>query len=294
MGDMPYTTNPKLPKLRMDAARLVLTQGWSTRAVACHTGFNQSTVVRWVREARGSTRRIIPTRSSRPHHHPQALSVETVRTIVEYRQRYRRCAEVLQYLLAKDGIDVSLSSVKRTLQRQGLTYPSPWKRWHQYPPRPIPEKPGNLVEIDTIHDGGHDARLYVYTLLDVCSRWAWAIPVVRITTHASLRFVRQAQTTAPFAFATLQSDHGSEFSTWFTKMLSAQGMAHRHSRVRQPNDNAHLERFNRTLQDECLSRCSRSLRSWRRTIPEYLNYYNTERPHLALDFKSPLEVMRRY
>lgn len=294
MGYMPYTTNPKLPRLRMEAARLVLRQGWSTRQVARHTGFDHSTIVRWVRQARLGTRQIIPTQSSRPHHHPHALDYDTVCTIVQYRQRYRRCAEVLQYLLAKDGIDVSLSSVKRTLKRQGLTYPSPWKKWHTYPPRPIPEKPGNLVEIDTIHDGPHDARLYVYTLLDVCSRWAFAVPVGRLTTHASLRFVRQAQTTAPFVFATLQSDHGSEFSKWFTKQCDAQGMAHRHSRVRQPNDNAHLERFNRTLQDECLSRCGRSLRSWRQTIPEYLRYYNSERPHLALNFKSPLEVVRSY
>ncbi len=213
---------------------------------------------------------------------------------MQYRQRYRRCAEVLQYLLAKDGIDVSLSSVKRTLTREGLTYPSPWKKWHQYPPRPVPEKPGNLVEIDTIHDGAPQERLYVYTLLDVCSRWAYAVPVVHITTHASLRFVRLAQGVAPFAIATLQSDHGSEFSKWFTTQCDFHGLAHRHSRVRQPNDNAHLERFNRTLQDECLSRCARSLRSWRSAIPEYLRYYNAERPHLALNMQAPLEVMRSY
>ena len=294
MGDMPYTTNPHLPRLRMEAAQLVLRQGWSTREVARHIGFNQSTVVRWVRSARCTTRQTLPTTSSRPHRHPSALPDDTVCAIVAYRQQYHRCAEVLVHLLARDGIVVSLSSVKRTLKRHGLVYPSPWKKWHQYPPRPIAEKPGSLVEIDTIHDGVPDQRLSVYTLLDVCSRWAYAWPVLGINTHRSLRFVTTARGVAPFPFHTLQSDHGSEFSKWFTTMVAAHGMAHRHSRVRQPNDNAHLERFNRTLQDECLRRCARSLRAWQRAIPEYLRYYNAERPHLGLGLQTPLEVMRSY
>lgn len=294
MGDMPYTTNPHLPRLRMEAAQLVLRQGWSTREVARHTGFDHSTIVRWVNRARYSTRRSIPTASCRPHRHPQALPYDTVAAIIAYRQRYHRCAEVLQYLLARDGITVSLSSVKRTLKRHGLVYPSPWKKWHTYPPRPLPEKPGSLVEIDTIHDGVPAERLYVYTLLDVCSRWAYACPAERMSTHRSLQFADAAQETAPFPFRMLQSDHGPEFSKWFTKMVAVRGLAHRHSRVRQPNDNAHLERFNRTLQDECLNRCVRSLRSWRRAIPEYLRYYNAERPHLALNMETPLQVVQRY
>jgi transposase InsO family protein len=102
---------------------------------------------------------------------------------------FRRGAEVLHYLLVRDGYAVSLSSVKRTLKRNGLVYPGKWKKWHQYPPRPVPEKPGILVEMDTIVDGPHTDRLYVYTLLDVCSRWAYAAPTDRITTHRSLWFV---------------------------------------------------------------------------------------------------------
>jgi transposase len=71
---MAYTTNPHLPRLRMKAARLVLDKGWSTRQVARYTGFNQSTIVRWVKKARYTNRRVIPTLSSRPHHHPNQLS----------------------------------------------------------------------------------------------------------------------------------------------------------------------------------------------------------------------------
>ncbi len=291
---MPYTMNPHLPRLRMQAAQLVIRHGWSTRQAARYTGYNQSTIVRWVDKARHTNRLIVPTESSRPHSHPDALPEHIVGRILELRRERSQCAEILCHRLAREGIVISLSSVKRVLKRNGLTRFSRWKKWHQYPERPMPEKPGVLVEIDTIVDGPHTDRLYVYTLIDVCSRLAYALPCVRINTHQSLSTVEQARLVMPFNFQTIQSDHGSEFSKWFTKRIAERGIAHRHSRVRTPNDNAHLERFNRTLQDECLMRVSRSLRSWQKEIPEYLRYYNEERPHMGLNMKTPTEVMRRY
>jgi transposase InsO family protein len=215
-----------------------------------------------------------------------------VRTILELRRKTRgRCAFFLHHELRKNGYDISLSSVKRTLQRNEVTKYSKWKKWHAYSERPRPEKPGVLVEVDTIHQVLPE-RLYVYTLLDVCSRWAYAAPSSRIAVHRSVLFVTQAQSAAPFSFQTIQSDHGSEFSKWFTKKLDERNVAHRHSRIRTPNDNAHLERFNRTIQDECLRHIPFSLRSWQREIPEYLRYYNTERAHMGLDMKTPVEIIK--
>lgn len=276
----------------MKAAQLVIKDGWSTRQVARYTGYNQSSIVRWVAAARNSNLLVIPTRSSRPHHHPRELPDEVVRKILEYRAERNQCAEILYHRLLKDGYQISLSSVKRMLRRYGCSRYSRWKKWHQYPERPLAGTPGILVEIDTIHDGAHGDRLYVYTMLDVCSRFAYAEPTLAINTHRSLQFVRGAA--LPFSVQTLQSDHGPEFSKWFTKMVASDGIAHRHSRVRRPNDNAHLERFNRTLQDECLARISRNLKSYQKEIPEYLRYYNTERPHMGLNFKTPAEVMQSY
>ena len=291
---MPYTTNPHLPGLRRDAANLVLLKRWSTRAVARHTGFNQSTIVRWVRQARLSPYRRIPTRSCRPLHHPHQLSPDVVQRILTLRSERRQCAEILHHRLLQEGAAVSLSSVQRIIRRHHLQRFEKHKKWHQYPPRPSPVKPGALVEIDTIWDGLGTARLYVYTLLDVCTRWAFAWPYVRANTFKSIAFLQRARKQAPFTIRTIQSDHGSEFATRFTERVLCQGLLHRHSRVRTPNDNAHLERFNRTLQDECLSRLSRSLKSWQRGIPDYLQYYNTERPHMGLQMKTPTEVMRSY
>lgn len=122
---MPYTLNPHLPRLRMEAAQLVLKHDWSARQVARHTGFDHSTIVRWVAKARITNRNAIPTESPRPHRHPAQLSDTLVQTILQYRARYRRGAEVLHHLLVRDGYHTSLSSVKRTLKRHGLIYPSP-------------------------------------------------------------------------------------------------------------------------------------------------------------------------
>src|SRR3989344_5532055 len=200
---MAYENNPRLPRLRMEAVRMVKS-GRSIRSVARHFQYSHQAILNWLEKTKSHNyKMLIPTLSSRPLHHPHALP----------------------------------------------------------------------KEIDTIHDGAIGEQIYIYTGLDVCSRFAHAIPAERINTHQSLRFVEKTRKAVPFSIATLQSDHGSEFSKHFTKMIVAHGMAHRHSRVRKPNDNAHLERFNRTIQQECIYRIPRSIKVWKKEIPLYLHYY---------------------
>lgn len=285
---MAYSKNPHLPRVRMDAVKLVRA-GWSYRKVARHTGFTISAIAKWVKKAEplGHNGLWIPTQSSRPKTHPRALASDMVQAIVAERVHHRRCAEVVHHELTQRGIQVSLSSVKRTLARQHLVKKrSPWKRPHDATARPLPSAPGALIEVDTVHIFAPDdpRQFYVYTLLDVYSRWGFAAISRRATASASVRFVARAQTIAPFSFSLVQSDHGTEFSQWFTLHV---GMAHRHIRVRTPNDNAHLERFNRTLQEECLNHVRPSPWHYGRALPEYLQYYNDERPHLSLNFQTP-------
>lgn len=270
--------------------------GHSLREAARRFGYAHNTVSGWMRRAENlpSNAHLIPTRSSRPHHHPHELASHLVDRILTLRAERNQCAEIIHHRLMQEGIIISLSSVKRTLKRAGLTYPSPWKKWHQYPPRPMPEQPGILVQIDSMQEGLAKEELRAYALLDVCSRWAWATASARVNTHASLRFVERAQQEAPFSFSVIQSDHGPEFSPWLTKKLRERGIAHRHSRVRRPTDNAHVERFILTLQRDCLKRVPSSLKSWQREIPLFLHWYNEERPHMALGMKTPAEVVGSY
>ena len=289
---MSYSTNPNLPKVRADAIKM-LRSGRRTREVARHFGFAQSTIVKWNKKVPEHTYqyRIVPTESSRPHRHPKQLSDELVGAILAKRYETGRGAEYIHQLLLREDVQVSLSSVKRTLSRHGLTRYSKWKKWHTYTPRPLPEAPGLLVETDTIHDGPVGRQLYLYTLIDVHSRWAYAEASPRIAASLSVSFVARAQRAASFRFKTVQSDHGSEYSKWFTKKMTEANTTHRHSRIRKPNDNAHIERFNRTIQEECIARVSRDLNRWQKVLPDYLQHYNHERPHMGLNWKTPAEVL---
>lgn len=291
---MAYTKNPNIPKVRGEAVELVR-RGASTRKVARHFGFNQSTIVRWVARTKKRGRGEIPTLSSKPKRSPRALPREIVQAIITKRIGSRRCGQVVHQELLRDGVRVSLSSVQRTLDRCYLTKKrSPWKRPHDFTPRPEVTSIGALLQVDTIHimlpDG---SRIYVYTLIDLFSRWAYAEVTERISADRSVMFVRRAQKVAPFKFEMIQTDHGSEFSTWFTHGLLQAGTKHRHGRVGQSNDQAHVERFNRTIQEECLDRTVHSIRGFRAVLPGYLKYYNTKRLHMGINYQTPLEVMQR-
>ena len=288
---MPYTTNPHLPRVRGEAVKLVR-QGWSIRKAARHLGFEPSTIMRWVHKGMDLRQNNIPTGSSRPHHHPQELSPKIVNAILQCRKKHRRCSEVIHHFLKQECIDVSLSSVKRTLKRHGLLKSrSPWQKTCKSPHRPQVAQAGDLVEMDTIHILTITGqRFYVYTLLDVHSRWAFAEVTEHINVRRSLAFLKKARAAAPFLFKMLQSDHGSEFSKSFRQHAGV----HRHSRVRRPNDNGHLERFNRTLQEEGFRDLPEDFRTYRQAVRRYIPFYNDERPHLALNFLSPSQVLRSY
>lgn len=289
---MAYTTNPNLPKVRARAVNLVR-QGKSIRYVARYFGFNPSTVSRWNRKVPSGGCWILPTASSRPRHHPKELSLAVVKRIVSLRKETRgRCAEVIHRYLLNEKISVGLSSVKRVLKRQGLIKQrSPWKRYHLSPKRPKVANPGDLIQLDTIHlaESCQDT-IYIYTLMDLCSRWAYAYATKRINTQKSIQFLNQAQEKFPHSFQCLQSDHGSEFSQHFSERAR---VLHRHSRVRRPNDNAHLERFNRTIQTEFLSRIPMNVRIINRLLPRYLDYYNNKRLHLGINLKTPSQILKK-
>lgn len=290
---MAYTTNPNLPRVRGEAILLVRS-GKSTREVARRLGWSQSAVSQWVRKAGPGWYGPLPTHSSRPKTSPSALSKEVVSAIIAKRVGRRRCGQVIHHELREEGIVVSLPSVQRTLERLHLLKKrSPWKRPHDFTPRPEASHPGALLEADTVHlmlpDG---SRLYAYTLIDLYSRWAYAEVVERISATQSARFITHARKAAPFCFSLVQSDHGSEFSTWFTHALWEMGLAHRHSRVRQSNDQAHIERFNRTVQEECLDHTAHTITALRAALRMYMPYYNTERSHMGINFKKPIQMLQ--
>lgn len=278
-----------MPKVRRDAAMMVY-QGHTPTEVGRRFGVGSSTICKWVKKAKQIGFHPIPTLSSRPKHHPKELNDELVWKIFHQRMKHKRCAEVIHEELKLQGVKVSLSSVKRTLDRTGLLKKrSPYKRYHPPVERPQALHPGDLVQIDTIHImTSEKSRIYIYVLIDVYSRWVYARATKKIGGGPSLCFVREAQKYASFPFHMLQSDHGPEFGNWFLAQIQKQ---HRFTRIGKPNDNAHIERFNRTLQEECTDKVMRNVPALNRAIKKYLQYYNNERLHMGIALRAPMQLL---
>lgn len=300
---MSYSNNPLLPKARADAVRLVAERHLPICIAARKSGIHRTTLWRWYRRwlGRGYRGHVAPieTLSSRPHRSPTALPAVVVERICAIRLRYGRCSTVIHAQCLREGIAVSLASVKRVLKRLNLLRPAgKWKRYRPHMPRPLAVSPGSLLQTDVVHfvHPVSKRRTYLYTLIDIHSRWAYAQLVGKISQQSSWQFIQVAQRAAPFVFQAIQSDNGGEFGAWFHDALKDHGITLRHSRVRKPNDNAHIERFNRTVQDECLGRYipeREPLETTKERLAAFLDYYNTERLHLGLQCNTPMEVLQR-
>lgn len=278
-----------MPRIRRDAVLFANKHG--VRCAARHFGFSPGAVVAWRKQAKVLGLHPIPTRSSRPKVSPRAIDSELVEQIVDTRLQVRRSSEVVHRVLAEQGVTVSLSTVKRTLDRGGYTKKrSPWKRYHPPSPRPVADAPGALIQADTVHLAIHGKTvLYVFTCVDVYSRWAYARCYQRANTRTA-QFIHQTGSgRRTLLFRCVQTDNGAEFSTSFTDRIQVR---HRHTRVRQSNDNAHIERFNRTLREECLDVLPVNLSIINRELPKYLKYYVEERHHFGIDLKKPAQLLK--
>lgn len=286
---MPYTTNKNMPRIRRTAADLVR-RGWSARKVGRYLGYHHTAVMKWVRKSQIIGYHPIPTQSSRPHFHPRRINERIEEETIRLRLATGRCTEAI-YLMVKDRMRVSRNTVHRILDRHGLLKKrNHLKRWHKPVERPEVAQSGDLVEVDTIHRMiDEKKRLYVFSLLDVHSRSAYAKAYGKMNGRTSVDFIKEAEQQSTFKFSMIQSDHGPEFSRWFVAQVKKN---HRFTRLGKPNDNAHIERFNRTLQEECLDKVPTDVRKINCALKKYLKYYNNERIHLSLE-TTPSQVVPR-
>ena len=295
---MPYTSNPHASRARMNARNDVVWRGLSHHQAALKYGVNRSTVWRWVKRAKDLSingNSLIDTLPSRPKHHPREIAPEIVNRIVGLRHELKRCAPVIHKHLELEDISVSLSSVERVLRRYKLTrckkqatmYKSVYRR-------PEAKLPGNLVQMDTLHiQRGDGSRYYVYTLIDLYSRLAYAEYHPKLGQKISLGIIKRAQTYLGFSFSMLQTDHGPEFKDGLTFMLGKKDIKLRHSRIRTPNDNAHIERFNRTIQEECFLGRQPNEKTIKKDLQEYIHFYNNNRLHLSLNLMTPTQFVAK-
>lgn len=295
---MPYTSNPYAPKARMQARNDVVSGRLSVQQVAYKYGVNRSTVWRWVKKAKRmhlSGHKYIWTESSNPHRHPNMLKPKVVNRIIELRIKLKRCAPVIHQQLQLEGYTVSLSSVARALRRLGMVRK---KKRHIKSDtrfkRPYVDRVGALVEVDTIHFVTYEyKRFFVYAVIDVFSRMGYAEYHPRASTKISSEVVTRALEYFGFKASVVQTDNGWEFGDFFGNELKKQGIRLRHTRVRRPNDNAHVERFIRTIQEECFDFVFPKVETIEETLQNYIEYYNKGRIHLGISGKKPIDFVAK-
>ncbi len=317
---MSYSSNPLLPKARAEAVRLVVEQHLPVTVAARKSGIHRVTLWRWCQRwlevnehvqlennnrpnrKPGSKFRLaactwrIPTTSSRPHSCKHAVGEAVVDRISFYRRKYGRCAVIVHAYCERAGMQVSLATVRRVLRRLGFVARKRYARkWRPPVERPQANKPGDLVQTDTVHlyDHATKQRTYLYTLVDVYSRWAYVEHHAHLSARLAAAVMRRGEAYAGFKFGMVQADNGPEYTSEFERILKTNGVAVRHSRVRRPNDNAFVERFNRTIQEECTGSLSPVGLSLQSKILTYLAYYNHERLHLGIQCATPLEMLQR-
>lgn len=296
---MSYTSSPYAAKARYEAAKLVVKGGLKKAIVARMYGVQRATITKWVRRFprnHNQYGQFISTLSSAPNHHPKQTPGELVDRIIELRGKLKgRCAPVIHAHLISEGHKISARTVGRVLKREGLIRKKKLSRFlKSCYPRPEANLPGDLVQMDTIHVmRGDGSRFYIYCLIDVYSRLAYAQHHTNLKQSTSFLVVKNAQKYLKFNFKMIQTDHGPEFKDGFTYLLSRSAIKLRHSRIRKPNDNAHIERFNRTLQEECFDGLHPKEKTIVSELKEYIDYYNNERLHLSLKLQTPIQFVSK-
>ena len=315
---MAYYRGKDVEKSRGNAMQEVILEKRSIAQVARRFGKNRSTIYRWIKKWRmqqnvllenpgrpsrtlgrvfrwQSVKWNIPTLSSAPKTHPNALNADIISAILRIRQHRYECAEIIHYKLAKEGINISLSSIKRVIKRNELWRKKRRYRWNEK--RPLPTAPGELIQTDTVHyvNPLNHSKMYIYTVIDLYTRMAYAKISPNLSEKGAAETIFEAQEFMSFPFKMVQSDNGAEFQNHFQGRLNSRGIKTRHSRVRHPNDDAHIERFNRTLRKECIGQYNpnKNINFIDHKLNRFIRYYNYDRIHLGIGLKTPYEVLQR-
>ena len=156
--------------------------------------------------------------------------------------------------------------------------------------------PGHVVALDTFEEHINGTRRYVITFIDLYTRFGFAFATSSHASLAATDFFALCRSVFPFPFTFVLTDNGSEFKKHFTASIVKLHLTHYHTRPRTPKQNAHAERFNRTVQEEFANYHRTELwvdlDAFNRKLFEWLWWYNQDRVHLAFENKlSPLQFM---
>ena len=155
-----------------------------------------------------------------------------------------------------------------------------------------PKKPGDLVQMDSIAIFFEGVKRYLLTGIDLSTKFAFAMAFTKLNSRNSKTFFIKFSEVAPFKIKNIQTDNGKEFEKDFKQYIRGQPINHFFTYPRRPQSNGGVERFNRTIKEQFISWEKEDLfddiNEFNEKLMEYLIWYNTKKPHRAINKLTPL------
>ncbi|MFQ5432346.1 MAG: integrase core domain-containing protein [Nitrospinota bacterium] len=155
--------------------------------------------------------------------------------------------------------------------------------------------PGHLIAFDTVERVKDGCRRYIPTMTDIHTRICMGAASNSRTSRAAKDFLAMVMHIFPEPIHAVLSDNGSEFHGEFAKSLQESNIKHWYIYPKSPKMNAHLERFNRTIQEEFVDYNEdllfEDLFLFNEKMADYIIWFNRDRPHYSLGQISPLQYL---
>ena len=269
-------------------------------ALVCrHFGLHRNTFGKWLSLFTEENLHSLETRSRKPHHLRQRV-VNVVRDdrIIVLRKAHLLWSKMKLKHLYETTYDEPISSwyIQRVIQSYHLY--SPHRKPQKHPKTSYEKKriteltvkqptTGFLIHLDSIVLHLFGVKRYIFTAIDHHSRLAYAW--MYASTPAA-DFLQRLMYLLNRQIENIHTDNGSEFLKHFHTAALQLALARYWSRPKTPKDNAHLERFNRTLKEEFLHQGNfhPDPAIFNLKLTEWLVEYNSVRPHQALGYQTPL------
>ena len=147
----------------------------------------------------------------------------------------------------------------------------------------------DLISMLTDPGGENGEWLYILTVIDHFSKYAYAVALTQKTSAAVA-----AELSRVFMFfgapTQCQSDNGTEFKGMVEKLMQEEAVVYSHGQPYKPQSQGVVERFNGTLQSRIKSiRHQTGEKDWYRVLPKAVVAYNTT-PHTTTGM-TPYKLM---
>lgn len=215
--------------------------------------------------------------------------------VADIRQSFNLGPDRIKPLLDEKGIVVHRSTIYRIFLRRKIL---PTKRTiRKNSKKYVLGFPGAEIQIDATFINGR--RSYViFAGIDDHNRWGFAKLYKRCTVSNSIDFLEYIIGHAPFPIQAIRTDNGSENTKALTIYCQQNNIIHKRNPPRMPIHNGKVERFHRTVQEECLWRITTNLPKniLDYELDRYLAFYNYHRNHqgLEMEIRTPFQQLTRY